>query len=159
MPARTNPLVALGKPVVSEGHYADVTIVGAGPAGCAAAFDLLEKGFSVQLLDKASFPRVKPCAGGITVKTLNALRFSIEPVVQRQCRHFDAGYRLQPTKRLFGTSPIAVMTVRSRFDSFCLQKCQDLGARLTLIGPIKQIGNKNGCGISPRAHNNLPAGS
>ncbi len=49
-------------------HCADVMIVGAGPSGCAAAYDLVAAGLSVLLLDKQDFPRNKACAGGLTVK-------------------------------------------------------------------------------------------
>jgi geranylgeranyl reductase family protein len=40
---------------------ADVLVVGAGPAGSAAAILLAERGFTVTLLDKAAFPRPKIC--------------------------------------------------------------------------------------------------
>ena len=40
---------------------ADVVVVGAGPAGAAAAILLAERGFTVTLLDKAAFPRPKIC--------------------------------------------------------------------------------------------------
>ncbi|HSE06875.1 MAG TPA: FAD-dependent monooxygenase, partial [Methylomirabilota bacterium] len=39
----------------------DVVVVGAGPAGSAAAILLAEGGFTVTLLDKAAFPRPKIC--------------------------------------------------------------------------------------------------
>ncbi|MFN3476898.1 MAG: NAD(P)/FAD-dependent oxidoreductase, partial [Candidatus Methylomirabilales bacterium] len=39
----------------------DVIIVGAGPAGTTIATLLAEKGHRVLLLDKATFPREKPC--------------------------------------------------------------------------------------------------
>ena len=39
----------------------DVIVVGAGPAGVAAAILLVERGWSVTLLDKAAFPRPKIC--------------------------------------------------------------------------------------------------
>lgn len=40
---------------------ADVLIVGAGPAGSAAAIQLARRGFRVVLADRATFPRDKPC--------------------------------------------------------------------------------------------------
>jgi flavin-dependent dehydrogenase len=40
----------------------DVAVVGAGPAGSAAAIHLARAGWRVALVDRASFPRDKPCA-------------------------------------------------------------------------------------------------
>lgn len=40
----------------------DVVIVGAGPAGSTAARLLKQKGFKLKIVDKAHFPRFKPCA-------------------------------------------------------------------------------------------------
>jgi menaquinone-9 beta-reductase len=43
----------------------DVIIIGAGPAGCAAARTLASAGFSVGLFDKAIFPRDKICGDAL----------------------------------------------------------------------------------------------
>ncbi len=52
---------------------ADVAIVGAGPAGAAAAITLARAGRSVVLVDKAAFPRDKICGDGITTGALRIL--------------------------------------------------------------------------------------
>lgn len=44
---------------------ADVIVVGAGPAGSAAAFFLAHAGHAVTLVDRRTFPREKPCGEGI----------------------------------------------------------------------------------------------
>ena len=49
----------------------DVIVVGAGPAGSTAAYRLAQQGARVALLDRATFPRDKPCGGGITVRGLD----------------------------------------------------------------------------------------
>ena len=50
--------------------------MGAGPAGCAAAIRLAGSGLRVILLEKArSFPREKPCGGGMTARALTRLPF------------------------------------------------------------------------------------
>lgn len=51
----------------------DTIIVGAGPAGCAAAMFLAEKGIQVLLVDKAEFPRDKVCGDFLTPGTLDVL--------------------------------------------------------------------------------------
>ena len=51
----------------------DVAIVGAGPAGSAAATVLARAGRSVLLIDKATFPRDKCCGDGLTAGALRRL--------------------------------------------------------------------------------------
>ncbi|HLJ53445.1 MAG TPA: geranylgeranyl reductase family protein [Chthonomonadaceae bacterium] len=43
----------------------DAVVVGAGPAGCAAAFDLARAGARVALIEKHALPRHKTCGGGM----------------------------------------------------------------------------------------------
>ena len=43
----------------------DVVIVGAGPAGCAAAYMLAGNGLKIALIDKESFPRDKICGDAL----------------------------------------------------------------------------------------------
>ena len=51
----------------------DVAVVGAGPAGAAAALAACRAGARVLLLDRAGFPRDKPCGDGIAAHTLDVL--------------------------------------------------------------------------------------
>lgn len=105
----------------------DAIVVGAGPAGCAAAYDLAEQGRKVLLLDKCQFPRLKPCAGALTIKTLNALRFDPAPVVRRVCREMKLSLG-EAGKILTNHRPIVAMTVREEFDQFCLNQSAARGA-------------------------------
>lgn len=109
----------------------DTLIAGAGPAGCAAAFDLACAGRRVLLLDRRTFPRHKACACGLTRKTLAALRYSIEPVIEYICHEIvlqqatdDAAHH---ELRVHTRSPICAMAVRERFDAFCLQQTLSSG--------------------------------
>lgn len=52
---------------------ADVAVVGAGPAGAAAAITLARLGKSVVVVDKARFPRDKCCGDGLTIGALRRL--------------------------------------------------------------------------------------
>ncbi len=51
----------------------DVLVVGAGPAGCAAAITLKRAGHDVVVIDKATFPRDKICGDGLTTSALREL--------------------------------------------------------------------------------------
>ena len=49
----------------------DVVIAGGGPAGSTCAWKLREAGLDVIVLDAASFPRDKVCAGWITPQVVS----------------------------------------------------------------------------------------
>jgi geranylgeranyl reductase family protein len=124
----------------------DAMVVGAGPAGCAAAYDLAAAGQSVLLLDKHDFPRPKACAGGLTIKAVRALRYSIDPVVRQVVRRvqLQGADPMQPVTDRLDTvlqsrEPICVMTVRAELDEFCLQKTIAAGACFRRISPVRQI--------------------
>ena len=51
----------------------DVVVIGAGPAGCAAAITLADAGRSVVVVDRATFPRDKFCGDGLTTGALRHL--------------------------------------------------------------------------------------
>jgi geranylgeranyl reductase family protein len=119
-------------------HDYDVLIAGAGPAGCAAAFDLARAGQRVLLLDRRTFPRPKACACGLTRKTLAALRYSVNPVTERVCNEIVLQRATNDTShiadksveiRVRSRTPIAAMAVRERFDQFCLEQTLNAGAK------------------------------
>jgi flavin-dependent dehydrogenase len=129
----------------------DVLIAGAGPAGCAAAYDLASAGRRVVMLDRRTFPRHKACACGLTRKTLRALRYSVDPVVERVCREvvlqeagprFHAGARVADENyevRLRTRKAICTMAVREKFDAFCLQQTIAVGAELKKIEGVVAV--------------------
>ena len=129
----------------------DVLIAGAGPAGCAAAYDLARAGKRVLMLDRRTFPRPKACACGLTRKTLRALRYSVEPVLERECREvvlqeagpqFAEGVRVADKScevRLRTRKVICAMAVREKFDAFCLQQTLAAGAELKKIESVVAV--------------------
>ena len=58
---------------MSESSIPDLAIVGAGPAGAAAAITAARHGLRVVLLDRATFPRDKICGDGLTTGALRML--------------------------------------------------------------------------------------
>ncbi|MCZ6706449.1 MAG: FAD-dependent oxidoreductase, partial [Chloroflexi bacterium] len=60
----------------------DVVVVGAGPAGSTAARELAAQSARVLLIDRAVFPRDKPCGGGVLLSATTDLPFSLAPVTE-----------------------------------------------------------------------------
>ncbi|BBX02522.1 geranylgeranyl reductase [Mycolicibacterium moriokaense] len=54
-------------------HF-DLAISGGGPAGAAAAWQAVQAGARVVVLDKAQFPRDKPCGDGLTPRAVSYLQ-------------------------------------------------------------------------------------
>lgn len=114
-------------------------MVGGGPAGCAAAFDLAVSGIRVGIIETRTFPRIKPCGGALTVKALRALRFSIDPVVRSVVTGFVAGREYTRERHLSSNNIIGAMTIRHEFDSFMLDKAMDAGADFVKIERLSGI--------------------
>ena len=117
----------------------DVLVVGAGPAGCAAAFDLASAGKRVLLIDRRRFPRVKPCAGGITIKTLRRLRYSIAPVVRQVCTDLTVGAGFERSTTLHGPHPLCALTVREEFDEYCLRQTIARGVEFRVVAHVNAL--------------------
>jgi geranylgeranyl reductase family protein len=108
----------------------DVAIVGAGPAGSVSAYRLATAGCRVLLVDRARFPRDKPCGGGVTVRAAKLLPFSIEPVIEDVVEQVELRlrYRRHVVRRT--KAPIAYMTQRRRLDHFLLEQARSAGAEV-----------------------------
>jgi geranylgeranyl reductase family protein len=121
----------------------DVIVVGAGPAGSTAAYRLAEAGATVLLLDRARFPRDKPCGGGVTGRAARLIPFSIDPVVEHVVTHADLRLRYGRTHARGSGRPLVYMTQRRRLDHFLAERAADAGAdfrdgvRVTGIVPEK----------------------
>lgn len=108
----------------------DAVVIGAGPAGASAAWVLASAGASVIMIERARFPRDKPCGGGVLVSALNHLPFDISPVVEREIHGFRVRYRRGAEFAHRYDQPLAVMTQRARLDAFLAEQACDAGAEL-----------------------------
>jgi len=106
----------------------DVAVIGAGPAGSTAAYRLARAGARVLLVDKARFPRDKPCGGGVTLRAARLLPFSIDPVVEDVVDRLECGLDYGPHFARTARAPLAYMTQRRRLDHFLLERAGDAGA-------------------------------
>src|SRR4051794_38793738 len=107
----------------------DVAIIGAGPAGAAAAITLARRGISVCILERKSLPRYKTCGGGILHRALPLLDVDVKSVTERQC--FDVEMNINRHLRFCVRRdvPIVTMVMRDRFDQLLVQSAQKHGAK------------------------------
>jgi len=118
-------------------HQAQVIVVGAGPAGSAAAYHLANAGIDVLLLEKSGFPRDKVCGDGLTpraVKQLVSMGFDLDqPGWQRNkgLRIIGAGHRIElPWPDLATYPPFGMVRPRMELDELLARHAQKAGARL-----------------------------
>lgn len=117
----------------------DAIVVGAGPSGSAAAYDPAAAGRRVLLLDRRHFPRVKACAGGLTVRTLRRLRYPVDPVVRQVCTEMVLANQPHASVKVGGSGVLCAMTVRSEVDHYCLERTIERGAEFRVVSHIDRI--------------------
>src|SRR5256884_6992538 len=106
----------------------DVAIAGAGPAGSTAAYRLARARARVLLMDKAKFPRDKPCGGGLTTRAVGQLPFSVEPVVEDRITRVRCRLRYGPVMERESSRVLCLMTQRRRLDAFMVERAVEAGA-------------------------------
>jgi len=106
----------------------DAIVVGAGPAGSLTAYRLAQAGASVLLVDRAGFPRDKPCGGGLTIRAARLLPFSIDAVVEDVVEHVELRFRHGPARARDCAHPVVLMTQRRRLDAFLAERAAEAGA-------------------------------
>ena len=103
-------------------------MVGAGPSGSTTAYRLARAHARVLLVDKARFPRDKPCGGGLTMRAVRQLPFSVEPVVEDRITRARCRLRYGPVIERSSDRVLCLMTQRRRLDEFLVQKAVEAGA-------------------------------
>ena len=106
----------------------DAIVAGAGPAGATAARLLARSGARVLLLDKARFPREKPCGGGVTFRADAANDLDLSPVTEREIYDVRISANLKrPFDRHSGML-LTRMTQRHRLDAYLAEQAACAGA-------------------------------
>lgn len=119
----------------------DVLIVGGGPAGSTCAWKLGREGLDVVVLDRASFPRDKACAGWITPPVVADLELDVDEYRSQRTFQPIIGFRTgtidgaEPAEVRYGR-PISYGIRRREFDDYLLRRS---GARLALGAQVSSI--------------------
>jgi geranylgeranyl reductase family protein len=122
----------------------DVIVIGAGPAGSTAANRLARAGATVLMLDRARFPRDKPCGGGVTFRAVHQLPVSIDPVVEGTVFRMDIGLAHRRRFERESATPLALMTQRRRLDEYLAQQAVAAGAEFRDRAKVKAIETVDG---------------
>ena len=115
---------------------ADVLVVGAGPAGAAAAIHAADAGLDVLLVDAATFPRDKTCGDGLTPRAIHQLgRLGLAEEVTRdyhnkglKLRGFGGSVTAPWPDGHYGTLGSAMP--RTEFDHLIVRTAVERGATL-----------------------------
>ncbi len=130
----------------------DAVVVGAGPAGSAAAVSLARAGVDVLLLDRADFPRDKPCGDLIGARALSAARAlgiaepvlaSYAPLTGAVVTADNGALDLAPATRLgrsFLAGSDARVVPRMVFDAAMVEAARRSGARLRRMS-VRSVGS------------------
>jgi geranylgeranyl reductase family protein len=110
-------------------HF-DVLVVGGGPAGSTTAYRLAEAGASVLLVDKARFPRDKPCGGGLTMRAVRQCPVDPTPVVEAEVDLVELRFRFGDAVERRAAEPVIRMTQRRRLDAFLLDAARERGVEV-----------------------------
>jgi geranylgeranyl reductase family protein len=108
----------------------DVLVVGGGPAGSTAAVRLAEAGVRVLLVDRATFPRDKPCGGGLTTRAVRQCPVDVSPVVEEEVDQVELRFRYHDAVVRRSPEPVIRMTQRRRLDAFLLDAARERGVEV-----------------------------
>lgn len=104
----------------------DAIIVGGGPAGSTLAWKMVQAGWRPLVLDKAFFPRDKPCAGWITPPVLDGLKLDVDAYRRGRTFQVFTGFRAsrfstRPVTLDYGV-PVSFGILRHEFDEYLLRR-------------------------------------
>src|SRR5215470_14346977 len=123
----------------------DVAVVGAGPAGLAAARVAAEAGARTVVLERAEHPRYKTCGGGLIGASLAALAGHIDVPAREQIHSATFTYhgRFGFTRRAPG-GPVLAMVSREEFDNTLRKAAVDAGAVVRERVTVRGLGEDGG---------------
>jgi geranylgeranyl reductase family protein len=129
----SDPLPAISAPEAGlpAPPHCDVVVVGAGPAGSAAALTLARAGVNVVMVDRHAFPRDKVCGDALIPDALGALsQLGVLPDVLARARQATALSCVSPRGREVQVPGSLAVLPRRQLDLLLCDAARAAGARL-----------------------------
>ena len=123
----------------------DVIVIGSGPAGGNAAYNLSKNNLSVGFIEKSKLPRNKICAGGITRRAANLYPYNLNNIAENECSYLELFLDLECKKPFVSRAdkPLVTMVMRNQFDYALVELAKNNGAQIFEDTLAKHINSHN----------------
>ena len=122
----------------------DVAVIGAGPAGLAAASAAAAAGARTIVLERAEHPRYKTCGGGLIGASRAAAGRLIEIPARDEITSVTVTLRGGQGYTRSDGKPLLAMVVREEFDAALLKRAQENGAQVRQRVQVRAVDQADG---------------
>lgn len=128
----------------------DAIVLGGGPAGASAAYEIAAAGRAVLLLERERFPRYKVCGGGLSARLDRVIGTAYHETVEATVRGMEFVCHGAEAFSVDADGPLARFVMRDRFDAWLLDRAARAGADVRYGEPAIEISEEDESGVRVR---------
>jgi geranylgeranyl reductase family protein len=120
----------------------EVLVVGGGPAGATAAYQLARQGIAAAILDKQPFPHTKACGGGLTYRLVRRFPELEDQLAPYVLKPIDTIHFYAPdfsSIRYTYDEPLVLMIRRHDFDAMLIERCKQAGVKVVTPARVVDV--------------------